>query len=39
MAQQLGVKEIGGAFQEEEIAEIEELQKNKYTQRDWNYRM
>lgn len=38
MAQQLGVKEIG-AFQEEEIAEIEELQKNKYTQRDWNYRM
>lgn len=28
-----------GTLQSEEIAQIEELRRNKYTQRDWNYRM
>ncbi|MDD2939060.1 MAG: hypothetical protein PHS25_12325, partial [Proteiniphilum sp.] len=26
-------------LESEEMVEIEELQRNKYTQRDWNYRM
>lgn len=33
-----GIKEVI-TLQNEEIAQIEELKRNKYTQRDWNYRM
>lgn len=38
MAAYYGLKELS-VFLKKELALIEELQKNKYTQRSWNYRM